>query len=156
MSDYNDSFHDDDYRYDDFHVSVYEDSIKIYEKDQDPINRTKYKTYSISSINSIEVIEKNTLFSELFAMSFSIAIFFGIIGIIMNMTDASSNSMETLYIIFMGFLTIFVLISIFMHYKNKFFIQITSSSGKENIYFSTDSKKSNDIVKVILAIKNRK
>jgi len=141
--------------YSDDHVTVEGDKIEIYKENKD-YKVLKNKIYFISSINSIEIIEKNILLKELLALLFGQSILYGLIWLGMDATGASNNSLGILFNIYIAVIIFSILLISFMHYRNRFFIQISTSSGKEYIYFSKYSSKINAIFDTIVAIKNSK
>jgi hypothetical protein len=147
--------HDNKMYFDD-HVTVKDNSITIYNDSSDNNKAFKNKIYFISSINSIEIIEKNILLKELLLPLLTSSVMFLLIVLGMGMYDASHSSVETLFKIFIGIYIFYAIFTSYSNYSNKFFIQISTSTGKKYIYFSKYASKINDIFNVIVGIKNSK
>jgi hypothetical protein len=142
--------------YFDDHVTVKDNSITIYNDSSDNNKAFKNKIYFISSINSIEIIEKNILLKELLLPLLTSSVMFVLIVLGMDMNGASHSSVETLFKIFIGIYIFYAIFTSYFNYSNKFFIQISTSAGKEYIYFSKYSSKIYRIFNTIVTIKDSK
>ena len=142
------------YKYDDGHVRIKDDSIRIFKENEEDLEMVKNKIYFISSINSIEIIKKNIVFVETLALFVSSIFTLMIVMLVMEKAGVSNSSITITLRIIGSIFLIQIIFMFFRNYKNKFFIQISTSTGKEYIYFSEDILKIEKMFDVIVSIKN--